>query len=172
MIQFGKLWKMKYLTAALLIFTLGCQNSQSQTMVANLHSEIKKEDMTKLTKLVDSFFDKYKNGNTSEAIDYIFSSNIYTSKNPQLPAFKKTLVAKLDSLRQNIGQYKGKDIITEKSTTDNFVLISYLVKHQYQPIRFTFVFYRPEEAWMLYKFISDDQVDTELEDAGKIYFIR
>jgi hypothetical protein len=163
---------MKYLIAILLLCTLECQTSWSQSTLTNTHTEIKKEDMVKLTKIIDVFFDKYKNESTSNAVDYIFTTNSYTSKNPQLPAIKKTLIIKLDSLRENIGQYTGRDIITEKSTTDNFVLISYLVKHQYQPVRFTFVFYRPEESWMLYKFISDDQVDAELEDAGKIYFIR
>jgi hypothetical protein len=163
---------MKYLIAVILLCTLGCQTSYSQSVLTNTHTEIKKEDMMKLTKITDAFFDKYKNVSTSDAVDYIFATNTFASQNPQLPEIKKTLKISLDSLRQNVGRYTGKDLITEKSTTDNFVLISYLVKHQLQPIRFTFMFYRPEETWMLYRFISDVQVDTELEDAGKIYFVK
>jgi len=164
--------KMKYLLIVILICTFGCQSSNSQSVGSNTHSEIKKEDMMKLTKIVDSFFNKYKNGSTSEAIDYIFATNTFASQNGQVSDMKKVLKVKLDSLRQNIGRYTGADLITEKSTTDNFVLVSYLVKHQLQPVRFTFMFYRPEDTWMLYKFSSDVQVDSELEDAGKIYFIR
>ncbi|HTD42201.1 MAG TPA: hypothetical protein VK671_16340, partial [Mucilaginibacter sp.] len=78
--------------------------------------------MMKLTKIVDSFFDKYKNGGVSDAVDYIFATNTFASQNSELPNIKKVLKNRLDSLRQNIGRYTGRDLITEKSTTDNFVL--------------------------------------------------
>jgi hypothetical protein len=114
--------------------------------------------------LVNTFFKKYKDEGTSAAVDYIFGTNKYFTNTAGITQLK----AKLDSLRQGIGNYLGKDLIVQKNASNSLVFYSYLVKHEIQPIRFTFMFYKPQNDWVLYRFKYDDQMDAELEDAGKI----
>ena len=114
--------------------------------------------------LVDAFFKKYKDDGTAVAVDYLFGTNKYFTNTAGINQLK----GKLDSLRQNIGAYLGKDLIVQKSASNSLVFYSYLVKHEIQPIRFTFIFYKPQNDWVLYRFKYDDQIDAELEEAGKI----
>lgn len=114
--------------------------------------------------IVDAFFKKYKDDGTAAAIDYLFGTNKYFTN----PAGIGQLKAKLDSLRQGIGTYLGKDLIVQKNASNSLVFYSYLVKHEIQPIRFTFIFYKPQTEWVLYRFKYDDQMDAELEEAGRI----
>lgn len=114
--------------------------------------------------VVDTFFKKYKNDGTSAAIDFLFGTNKYFTNTTGISQLK----AKLDSLRQGIGMYLGKDLISQKNASNSLYFYSYLVKHEVQPLRFTFIFYKPQNEWVLYRFKYDDQMDVELEDAGKI----
>ncbi|WP_428328214.1 hypothetical protein [Mucilaginibacter sp.] len=116
------------------------------------------------TSLVDAFFKKYKDDGSGPAIDYIFGTNKYFSNSAGITQLK----GHLDSLRQNIGAYLGKELIVQKNASNSLVLYSYLVKHEVQPIRITFMFYKPKNDWVLYRFKYDDQIDAELEEAGKI----
>lgn len=114
--------------------------------------------------VVDTFFKKYKNDGTSAAIDFLFGTNKYFTNTAGIGQLK----AKLDSLRQGIGMYLGKDLISQKNASNSLYFYSYLVKHEVQPLRFTFIFYKPQNEWVLYRFKYDDQMDVELEDAGRI----
>ncbi len=114
--------------------------------------------------LLDTFFKKYKDGGTSPAIDYLFGTNKLFTDTTQIA----TLKSKLDALRQTIGKYIGHELIVQKTASTSLVFYSYLVKHENQPIRFTFMFYKPKNDWVLYRFKFDDQMDAELEEAGKI----
>jgi hypothetical protein len=114
--------------------------------------------------VIDTFFKKYKNDGTSAAIDFLFGTNKYFTNTAGIAQLK----AKLDSLRQGIGMYLGKDLISQKNASNSLYFYSYLVKHEVQPLRFTFIFYKPQNDWVLYRFKYDDQMDIELEDAGKI----
>jgi len=114
--------------------------------------------------VVDTFFKKYKNEGTSAAIDFLFGTNKYFTNTAGIGQLK----AKLDSLRQGIGMYLGKDLIAQKNASSSLYFYSYLVKHEVQPLRFTFIFYKPQNEWVLYRFKYDDQMDVELEEAGRI----
>ncbi len=114
--------------------------------------------------IIDKFFTTYKDDGTAAAIDYIFGTNKYFTNNSAIALMK----AKLDSLRQTVGPYIGKELILQKSASSSLIFYSYLVKNEIQPIRFTFTFYKPQNDWVLYRFKYDDQMDAELEEAGKI----
>jgi hypothetical protein len=117
-----------------------------------------------ITSIVDTFFKKYKEDGTSPAIDYLFATNKLFTDTVQIGVLK----SKLDALRQSVGDYTGRELIIQKSTSPSLVFYSYLVKHDKSPIRFTFMFYKPHNEWVLYRFKYDDQMDAELEEAGKI----
>ena len=112
---------------------------------------------------IDAFFKKYKTS-ADTAIDYIFGTNKLFGTNYQITLLKM----KLDSLRVPFGKYTGKELIAQKTASPSLVLYTYLVKHENQPMRFTFMFYRAQNEWVLYRFNYDDQLDTELIEAAKI----
>jgi hypothetical protein len=114
--------------------------------------------------IIDAFFKKYKEDGAGPAIDYLFATNKYFTNSAGIEQLK----AKIDSLRQAIGNYAGKELIVQKSASPSLVLYSYLVKHEMQPLRFTFIFYKAQNEWVLYRFKYDDQMDVELEEGGKI----
>jgi len=114
--------------------------------------------------IIDAFFKKYKDEGTGPAIDYLFGTNKYFTNTAGIV----TLKTKLDSLRQSVGNYLGKDLIIQKNASTSMVFYSYLVKNEIQPIRFTFIFYKPQTEWVLYRFKYDDAMEVELEEAGKI----
>ena len=113
--------------------------------------------------IIDNFFKKYKTSPDS-AVDYLFGTNKYFSN----PAGIAQLKAKLDSMHEALGAYSGKELIVQKMASPSLILYSYLVKHDVQPIRFTFIFYRPHSDWVFYRFLFDDQMDLEMEDGAKI----
>ncbi|BAU52294.1 hypothetical protein [Mucilaginibacter gotjawali] len=114
--------------------------------------------------IIDAFFKKYKDKGADTAIDYLFGTNKLLANLPQLPVLK----AKLDSLPISAGKYMGHELIAQKSASPSLFFYSYLVKFENQPYRFTFMFYKPGNEWELYRFKYDDQLDSELEEAGKI----
>ncbi len=114
--------------------------------------------------VIDEFFKKYKEEGTGPALDYFFGTNKYFVN----PGGLAQLKLKLDSVRQSLGDYLGKELISQKSASGSLVLYSYLVKHEVQPIRFTFILYKPHNDWVFYRFLYDDRMDQEMEEAAKI----
>jgi hypothetical protein len=113
---------------------------------------------------VETFFKKYKVSPDS-AVDYLFGTNkLFTNRTTQINVLK----SKLDSLQLTLGKYTGKELLVEKSASPSLVLYSYLVKHENQPVRFTFIFYKSSNEWSLYRFNYDDQMDVEMFEAAKI----
>ena len=115
------------------------------------------------TTYLDAFFKKYKTSPDS-AIDYIFGTNKLFANMSQIGLLK----LKLDSLQISLGKYVGHELISQRSATNSLVIYSYLVKHENQPIRFIFMFYKPKNDWELYRFNYDDAMDVEMLEAVKI----
>lgn len=113
---------------------------------------------------IESFFKKYKTSPDS-AVDYLFGTNKLFARNT---AQINVLKMKLDSMQISIGKYTGKELIMQRSASPSLVIYSYLVKHENQPVRFTFIFYKATNDWALYRFNYDDQMDTEMFETVKI----
>lgn len=113
---------------------------------------------------IETFFKKYKTSPDS-AIDYVFGTNKLFARNASQINMLKI---KMDSLQLSLGKYTGRELITEKSASPSLVIYSYLVKHENQPIRFTFIFYRAINEWALYRFNYDDSMDQEMFESVKI----
>ncbi|MCG8307491.1 MAG: hypothetical protein MI975_08875 [Cytophagales bacterium] len=115
--------------------------------------------------IITSFFDKYENNKINEAVDFIFSTNDFSStSSEQIDNIKAQLVnsAKL------LGKLHGKDNIKIKKIEDTVELHSFLLRYDLQPIRFTFIFYKPSNEWRLQNFLFDDEILDELSNASKI----
>lgn len=139
-----------------LIFVTSCNSAKP---------EVKLPD-PELLEIINHFFKKYESS-PSNAVDYIFNTN-----KSFIPQQITELKDKLAGTALTIGAFNGYEQITTKNTSSSLTLYSYLAKHDKQPIRFTFIFYKPKDQWVLYKFKFDDSVDAELEESGRIYFIK
>jgi len=156
---------MKYLISILTICSIALLNCSNTAQNTNGLQETIVVDAD-LQKIVDTFFQKYQSS-PSESIDYIFSTN-----NSFTPNQLNDLKDKLQATINTVGNYNEAELITIKKTSASLVFFSYLVKHDKQPLRFTLMFYKPKANWILYKFKFDDSVDAELEESGRIYFIK
>jgi len=113
--------------------------------------------------LIDRFFKSYDKESTTKAMLDIFKTNPLIDTNSLIK-----LITKIDTTRSVIGPYLGKDLIVQRKASNSFVLYSYLVKHQTQPLRFTFMFYKPKNDWVIFRLYFDDAVGSELEQSAKI----
>ena len=83
------------------------------------------------------------------------------------------LKQQLEALNEDyVGKYYGYELITEKKLSDSFILMSYLVKYDRQPIRFTFQFYKPNNEWITFSFKYDGNIDEEIEESAKVYYLN
>lgn len=80
----------------------------------------------------------------------------------------ETSKIKLNDLIEQLGAYQGYEFITEKRAGQSYILKSFLVKYDRQPIRFTFVLYKPKDVWNLQNFTFEADFDTELTEAAGI----
>jgi len=158
---------MKTFLLILLICTIGCTSCNSQSQSNFDKTATQQPDVKEAIGYINTFFDKYKNQGSKSAIDYIFSK----ANNGAIIGMD-ALKNKIDSLKLTLGSFTGYEKITEKNAANSLVLFSYLVKHENHPVRFTFVFYKPKDKWVLYKFLFDADVENELEYSSKIYFIK
>lgn len=143
----------KVIAVAMLIFT----------------SNIILKAQTTTEEITDQFFKTYKKA-PLEAVDYVFGTNKWmTERNKDGIDNVKNQLSSFLSL---VGDYYGYEKITEKRIGESFKLVSYLVKYDRQPVRFTFVFYKPKDKWQIQNFQYDDNLDDELEEAAKVYRLK
>ena len=117
--------------------------------------------------MFDTFFEEYKE-DPNKAIDYIFSKNTWILESEDTSEIKN-LLNKLTV--DFVGNYIGYDLMVEKVISGRFVLLSYLVRYDRQPFRFTFQFYKPDNEWMFFKFLLDDELFQEIEKSAELYFL-
>ena len=141
-----------------------CNSAYAQTPAATTTpTKAPAATVTGATAYIDKFFKTYEKDGTSRAIINIFKTNPLVDSTSL-----RGLIAKIDTTRALIGLYIGKELIVQRKASNSLILYSYLVKHQNQPVRFTFMFYKPKNDWVIYRLYFDDQVDNELEESAKI----
>lgn len=115
------------------------------------------------------FFKIYEES-PQKAVDYIFGTNKWmTDRNKDGIENVKT---QLTSLLGLVGDYYSYEKITEKSIGESYQLVSYMIKYDRQPLRFSFVFYKPKDKWQVQNFKYDDNLGDELKESGKVYRLK
>jgi hypothetical protein len=118
--------------------------------------------------ITDKFFSIYKK-NPLQAVDYGFSTNKWMSRKPDDLANAKT---KLKDLIALLGDYYGYELLSDKTAGPNIRMVAFIVRYDRQPIRFTFLFYKPKDSWQLNNFSFDQDIDKDLEEATKAYRLK
>jgi len=130
---------------------------------AQVNAQSTPEDLSNL------FFKTFEEKGSTDALDELYSTNTWINKAPDAVLNLKN---QMEGLHEDyIGKYYGYEFITEKKISESFVLRSYLVKYDRQPLRFTFQFYKPNDIWKAYSFQYDGNLSSELEESANIIFI-
>ena len=121
--------------------------------------------------MVKKFFEIYKQGDTDKALDYIFSNNPYMKEESSIENLEdvKRQVKKASS---QIGKFFGADLLATKSAGPNVLMLTYIARHDRQPLIFSLMFYRPDKTWQMQNFKFGSALDEELEEASKTYRLK
>ncbi|GAA0545643.1 hypothetical protein [Chitinophaga japonensis] len=115
--------------------------------------------------ITETFFKAYEKNPTGAYEDLFISNKWMKDNKTQI----QTIKIKFGDLLSSLGDYFGYELITEKKVGESYVLKSYLVKYERQPLRFTFVLYKPNKEWQIQNFSYDTNIQEELEEAAKAY---
>lgn len=129
--------------------------------------QLKAQEQTP-TDISKKFFELYAT-KPMDAIDQLFADVKKTKQvNDDITAIKKNLKVTIDQ----DGDYNGYELITEKGVGYTVKLLSYIVKYDKQPVRFVFVFYKPKDAWKIYTFQFNTNLDEELNNAAGVDLLK
>ena len=118
--------------------------------------------------LINSFFGTYEK-DPGKAVKDLYATNIW---NERIKDDIDKIIGTVNGFTESyMGKYYGQELITTKKFSESFVLYSYLVKYDRQPIRFIFKFYKPDDKWVLYSYALDDSLDDEIQEAAKLYYL-
>ena len=121
-----------------------------------------------IEKITETFFKTYKQSPTKAYADLFVDNKWMKDKKSDI----ETVKIKLNDFLSGLGDYYGYELITEKSAGESYILKSFLIKYERQPIRFTFLLYRPNAKWQIQNFTYDTNIDDELGEAAKAYRLK
>jgi len=101
---------------------------------------------------IDKFFKGLKAGNYADSYETFLAGT-------RLGAQKEKMSAMISRTEEGFGIY-GKmndyEIYDNYSIGSNVLILTYLARHDIQPLRWRFVFYRPDKTWQLNNMGFDD----------------
>jgi len=110
----------------------------------------------------EKFFKFYVENGSDPALDYIFSTNKWLNNEK---GYVDNVKAALKSGIAILGQYYGYELMEKKTLTESYVILTYMLKYDRQPIKFMFYLYKPKDKWQIQSFGMDDKVGREQEKA-------
>jgi hypothetical protein len=118
--------------------------------------------------IVDEFFKIYSSGKIDSSIDFIASTNPWMERATDS---LEQLKSQLRSLESMLGEYYGYNLMAEKALGNSLVGFSYIANFDRQPIRFIFVFYKPQDKWKIQKINFDIDLTDELTEFVKQHML-
>ena len=119
--------------------------------------------------IINKFFKNYEKS-PSKAIEEIYANNPWTSRLKDGIEIMKNEVNKYTI--DYLGKYYGYELITKKQFSESFILYSYMLKYDRQPVRFIFKLYKPNDKWAFFSLNIDSELDDEIEQAAKLYYLN
>jgi hypothetical protein len=112
--------------------------------------------------VIGKFFELYESKGADASIDYVFSTSKWMEKNKEVG---QNIKHKLDAAIALIGKYHGHELVLKKQVGASYLMLSYMIKYDRQPLQFTFILYKPDTAWQIQNLKFDDKLDDDLEAA-------
>ncbi|OLQ72286.1 hypothetical protein BIT28_25065 [Photobacterium proteolyticum] len=107
-------------------------------------------------------FSKIKTGEYEEAMNSLYDTNPWVSKNSDQVINIKAQLSSLDGL---VGKYLFHELISEEKVGTHFVHLIYMVGYERQPLRFELQLYKVGSTWRFQSFSFDADLQ---EDIGKL----
>jgi len=101
---------------------------------------------------IDKFFTGLKGGDYASAYENFLSGT-------QLGAQKEKMSAMIERTQDGFGIYgpmNDYEIYDNYAIGSNVLVLTYLARHQVQPLRWRFIYYRPDKSWHLINMGFDD----------------
>lgn len=157
-IEYKKYVSMNYLRITILAAIILCISKQG------LLAQTSPDDH------VFQFFKTFKTKGSATAIDDLYKPNPWINNTGDSV---KKLKNQLAGLTEDfVGKYYGYEVITDRMVGKSLLLKSYMVRFDRQPIRFQFIFYKPDNKWIIYSFQYDGSLSSELEEATQLFMLR
>ena len=119
--------------------------------------------------LIDNFFVTYEK-DAGKAVKELYATNKWTER---VKDDIDKIIGTVNGFTESyMGKYYGYEKITTKKFSESFVLYSYLIKYDRQPLRFIFKFYKPNDKWVLLSYSLDDNLGSEIQEAAKLYYLE
>lgn len=119
-----------------------------------LSAQEKPEDLT------EQFFKLYVEQGSDTAIGYIFANNKWMNN---YKAYIDNLKMQTKEFIAKIGQYYGYELIEKTAYSENYLLFNYMVRYDRQPIKISFILYKPNQKWQIQNLKIDEKLEDDLE---------
>jgi len=110
------------------------------------------------------FFKIYESKGNEPSLKYLFSTNKWIPESDF-----NSVNTKLSELTSQLGRYYGYELITQKRIGDRYILYSFFVRYERQPVRFIMTYYKADSKWQLQIFEFDYDFQTGLRESANSY---
>ncbi|MCK9611721.1 MAG: hypothetical protein PHR81_12615 [Bacteroidales bacterium] len=114
--------------------------------------------------ITERFFEIYQEQSTDDAVDYVFATNKWLNSDRTVQENIKIQLKKGIAM---IGQFYGYELIEKKVLSESYVMLNYMLKYDRQPIKFTFILYKPNTIWQIQNLKFDDRLEDDIESMKK-----
>jgi hypothetical protein len=108
---------------------------------------------------IDKFFGQVKAGQNEKAFQELVSGTRLAAKEDEI----KTLIGGADQAVAMYGKLIQAELYDNHPIGSNLLSLTYLSMHPIKPLRWRFVFYRPDKAWTLMNVRFDDAIEVLIE---------
>jgi hypothetical protein len=117
----------------------------------------------------DTFFKKLNSDNPESAIEYLYETNKWASKNEDQVANLKAQVKNLNAL---VGKYLFHELISEKKVGSRYAHLIYLVGYERQPLRFEIKVYKTGKKWRFQGISFDAELTNDIENQANMNLLK
>ncbi len=117
----------------------------------------------------DTFFKKLNSDNPESAIDYLYDSNKWASKNEDQVLNLKSQIKNLNGL---VGKYLFHELISEEKVGKHYAHLIYLVGYERQPLRFEIKVYKTGKEWRFQGVSFDAELTNDIENQANMNLVR
>ncbi len=117
---------------------------------------------TTTEEFTNEFFTLYKN--SVEKAFVFLTRDILKKEDKQT---KENLIRQFVNNVEGEGEYFGNEKIDEKNIGNSLKRLTFIIKHEKNPIRLILIFYKPKDKWELKEFNFDRALINEIKESGK-----
>ena len=121
-------------------------------------------DEGQLTALCEAFMREFGRGAVDAAFNLLEGRAAWPDA--EMNALREKTKSQLALIRPRYGDFVGHEFIRSEMVGTSLVRYVYLARLENQPLRCTFLFYKPADKWILNSFVWDDQIKLLWEPGG------